>query len=240
MKAFPTVTAALVVASFSLLATRGAASDAASPTFEQARITAEYGARWAHLPSWVPPGFRLHSWAIDGGSFGFLADRLRLRFRNGTSDLLWEVASGHRAEKADRSTCERSRRSRRINGRNVYDVGHDAAYVCISVKGPWGRSLLGVSVREVTPSPDVGIAQLRKMVSGATALPSRSNVRASALVPRAEAKALRAAFGGSVPLPSTMAPGFIFTRSFVQDRSAYFPRTAYVRFGQGMIASARE
>ncbi|MGI8885807.1 MAG: hypothetical protein ACR2G9_02680 [Gaiellaceae bacterium] len=65
------------------------------------------------------------------------------------------------------------------------------------------------------------------------ALPSQSRVRGSALVPRAEAKALRAAFGGPVPLPTTMAPGFIFTRSFVQNRSAYFSRTAHIRFGRG-------
>lgn len=70
------------------------------------------------------------------------------------------------------------------------------------------------------------------MVARVTRLRSGSTVRASALVTRAEANALRAAFGGSVPLPSTMPRGFIFTRSFIQDRSAYFPRTAYAWLGR--------
>ena len=93
--------------------------------------------------------------------------------------------------------------------------------------------MLAVSVRAVTHSPDVGIAQLRRMVAGAKALPSQPRVRGSVLLPLAEAQALRAAFGGPVPLPSTMAPGFIFTRSFVQHRSQYSPRTVYVWFERG-------
>ncbi|CAN5842333.1 hypothetical protein BH18ACT13_BH18ACT13_16350 [soil metagenome] len=71
------------------------------------------------------------------------------------------------------------------------------------------------------------------MAASASALPARFNVKASALVPRTRANALLADFGGPVPLPSTIARGFIFTRSFVQDRSKYFPRTAYAWFGRG-------
>lgn len=224
----------LVAAFATTLAAGTAAVEAPSPipSLERTRMTAEYGRSWAFLPSWAPAGFRFHSWAIDGGSFGFLLDRLRIRLRNGASDLLWEVASGHSAETADRATCERSRPFRRINERKVYDVGDNTAYTCISAKGRFGTALISVSVREVTGSTAVDISQLRKMVAGATWLPSGSNVRASVLVPRAEATALRAAFGGSVPLPTTVPKGFIFTRSFVQGRSAYFPRTAHVRFGR--------
>ena len=106
------------------------------------------------------------------------------------------------------------------------------AYVCLRAKGPYGTALLAVSVRDLTLTPAVGISRLRKMVAAATRPPSRSSVRASALVPPIEANPLRTAFGGSVPLPSTMAKGFIITRAFVQDRSAYFPRTAYAVFGR--------
>jgi hypothetical protein len=167
------------VAVVAIFMTSSSASQVASsiPQLEETRITAEYGRHWAFVPSWVPPGFQLHSWAVDGGSAAFLLDRLRLRFRRGPSDLIWEVASGHPGETADRATCERSRPSRRIRGREVYRVGDDTAYVCISAKGPFGNGLLAVSVREVTFSSEVEISQLQK-------------------------------------------------------RSAYFPRTAYARFGR--------
>lgn len=231
---FTLALAVLVAVSATTVPCGGAASEATTPipSLEQTRMTAEYGHYWAFLPSWTPPGFRFHSWAIDGGSAGFLLDRLRLNFRSGKSRLLWEIASGDSAETADPATCEHSRRSRRINGRAVYDVGDDAAYICIRAQGPFGKGLLALSIRDITRSPEIGISRLRKMVAGATRVLSGSNVRASVLVPRTKAKALRAWFGGSVPLPSTVPRGFIFTRSFVQDRSAYFPRTAYAMFGR--------
>lgn len=221
---------AVVVAIGGVLATSGAASTAASPipSLAQTRILAEYGDA-AFVPSWLPPGFRLHSWAVDAGSNAILPDRLRLRLRRGTSDLMWEVAFAHRTETADPATCERKRPSRRIEGRRVYDAGDDAAYVCIAVGAPRWR--YAVSVRKVTPSPEIDISDLRRMVAGATR-PLPSSARASALVPARQARALRASFDGPVPLPRAMAPGFIFTRGYVQDRSRYYPRTVTALFGR--------
>lgn len=224
----------ILLVAFAVSSTAGLARPTGSPLspLEQTRIAAEYGHRTTFVPSWTPPGFRLHSWTVDSGSTAVLPDRLRLRLRRGTSDLIWEVAFAHRTETADRATCERARPFRRIDGRRVYDAGSDGAYICVSANRAQGAGRFAVSVREVADTDDVDTSELRRMVAGARRPTAGALVPASPLVPARGARSLRASFERPVPLPSWMARGFIFTRAYILERSAIYPRTAWVHFGR--------
>jgi hypothetical protein len=224
--------AATVASSQPARVSRGGESVVPIPALAQTRIVAEYGHQWTFLPAQLPEGFRFRSWNVETGSFGYLLRRLQLHFRAGTSELLWEVASADADETEDRATCEVPRPPHVVNGRNVFSVGNGVAYICVSVPGK-GRDLaLAVSVRKRTPAPSVSLTQLEQMV-GSAALPQPASlVPANRLVRKRDADALRASFGRTVPLPTTLPSGFVYTRWWISNRTTYEPRTAHVMFGR--------
>ena len=204
------------------------------PRLEQTRIVAEYGHRWAFLPSQVPQSvrLRLRSWNIEPGSYGALPRRLQLHFRAQRAELLWEVASADPSEAKDKATCEVARPSHRLNGRAVYSVGNVMAYICVSVPGKPVDTALAVSVRKLTSAPSIALSQLEQMVGSAVLPQPKSLVRGNRLVRTRDANALRTSFGRFSPLPATLPTGFIYTRWQIANQTPYEPRTAYVMFGR--------
>jgi hypothetical protein len=117
---------------------------------EAQRISEEYGRWQAYLPTRLPPGFIYTRWAIIPGQYTAAGRVLRITFGKNGTRMIWTVA---RAIEPIYSSCQKSAfphdRRRKINGRVVYyDIGNhgNEASACLSVRGPYGRDRLSVSL----------------------------------------------------------------------------------------------